>query len=160
MKTKPDSYKPLAGSPENLATSGCRRFLVPIDFSEESLKALRHAHDLAAGGKAELTLLNVIEEPLSFRTLDRVGQQHARKKERLARLEGLAQEETGSGISVKTLVCDGSPAKEITRFAAQTLPDMIIVGRHEHHGFGRWFHGHTASRLARQAPCTLIVLGN
>jgi nucleotide-binding universal stress UspA family protein len=37
---------------------------------------------------------------------------------------------------------------------------LIIVGRHEHHGIGRWFHGHTASRLARQAPCPVMVLGN
>src|SRR5882724_5847128 len=86
-----------------------RRFLVPIDFSEASLKALPHAQQLAAGEKVELTLLNVIEEQLSFRTLDRIGQQKAIKKDRLAQLESLARdrEETEPGISIKTSVCDG-----------------------------------------------------
>jgi nucleotide-binding universal stress UspA family protein len=115
---------------------------------------------MAAGQNVELTLLNVIEEPLSFRTLDRVGQQIARKNERLALLERLAREEAAAGVSTKTLVCDGSPATEITRIAARNLHDMIIVGRHQHHGIGRWLHGHTASRLARQAPCPVMVLGN
>ncbi len=36
--------------------------LVPIDFTEQSLIALREAENLAKTSKAELTLLSVIEE--------------------------------------------------------------------------------------------------
>jgi universal stress protein A len=140
--------------------SVCRRFLVPIDFSDASLKALRYARQLAAGAKAALTLLNVIEEPLSFRNLDLARQQRQRKGERLAKLESLARREVGPGIPLNTLVCDGSPVEEITRLAASIGSDMIIVGRHAHRGLRRWFHGHTALRLVGRAACPVVVLGD
>src|SRR5947209_998709 len=72
-----------------------KEILVPIDFSKASVNALRHARELAKGEHARLTLINVIEEPRSFRTLDVVGQKHARHGEHAARLQELADRELG-----------------------------------------------------------------
>ena len=162
MKTKQDSLNRPLGSTEQTATLAASRpqFLVPIDFSEPSLKALRHAQHLAAREEAGITLLNVIEEPQSFRTLNFVGRLRQTKNERLARLQTLARQEIGSNIPVKAVVRDGSPAEEITRVASTSRSDMIILGRHERHGLHRWFHGHTATRLVSRAPCPVMFLGD
>jgi len=153
--------KSVAKSPAETCDAGnvrFRRFLVPIDFSEASLNALRQARLLAVDDQAELTLLNVIEPPLSSRTLDRVGQAAARQQERLAQLESLARREVGSVRCVRTVVCDGSPAEEIAGLAARNRTDLIIVGRHSRRRPWRWLRGHTTNRLLKHAPCPVMVL--
>ena len=139
-------------------TSKHRRLLVPIDFSKASVNALRYARHVASDKDAELTLLHVIEEPLSFRTLDFVGQQRARRRATLAQLDGLAQQEIEPGTPVKTMVCEGSPAEQIRRVASNHGSDVIIVGRQEAGGLAHWFGRDTSSSLANQAPCQVLVL--
>ena len=126
-----------------------REFLVPIDFSESSVKAFRHALGLAAKEKAFLTLVNVVEEPVSFRVLDSLEVEHQRRQEHLKQLEQFAQREAGSQVDVRVLVCEGSPAEQISRVAAKHHAEMIIVGKHKHRGPGQWLHGHTASKIAK-----------
>ena len=136
------------------------RLLVPIDFSEASVNALRYAGQLAGNKDAELTLLHVIDEPLSFRTLDFVGQQNARRRARLAQLDGLAHQVIEPGTPVKTVVCEGSPAEQISRVAAKDRSDVIIVGRHESRRFAHWLRLHTSAALANSAPCQVLVLAD
>ena len=132
--------------------------LVPIDFSEPSVNALRYARALAAGEKAQVILLHVVEEPCSFRTLDAVGQQRARYQQRAGRLQELADRELGSQVATRIEVREGNPSVEIARLASQRHVDLIVVGRHEHHGLWQWMHRHTASRLSKKAPCPVLLL--
>jgi universal stress protein A len=143
-----------------MANAGKKEILVPIDFSESSVKALRHAARLAATDQAHLTLLNVIEEPVSFRTLDLRGQQRRRRQEHTRQLQELARRELGPDVAAGIVICDGNPSREITRLAARQRADLIIVGRHERQGLHRWFHGHTASRIAHNASCPVLVLND
>ncbi len=131
---------------------------MPIDFSEPSVNALRHARELASATKAHLTLLNVVEEHSSFRTLDAAGQRRGRVIERTERLQDLAARELGSKAVADIEVREGSPATEIARLAGQRHADLIVVGGHQHHGIWGWAHGHTAARLSRNAPCPVLVL--
>jgi universal stress protein A len=135
-----------------------KEILVPIDFSEASVNALRYARALAAGQRAHVTLLNVVEEPGSFRTLDAVGQRRACHEQRAGRLQELADHELGSRVAARIAVREGNPCAEIARLASQCHVDLIVVGRHEHHGLWQWMHGHTASRLSKKAPCPVLLL--
>ena len=146
-----------AVTPKGSSSPKQKEILVPIDFSEPSLSALRHARELATQQKARLILLNVIEEPASFRTLDVVGQQRARCKQRSGRLHEIAERELGSQVANTIEVREGKPSVEIARFASQRQVDLIVMGQHQHHGLRRWFQGHTASRLSKNAPCALVV---
>jgi universal stress protein A len=139
---------------------GRKEILVPIDFSESSVKALRHAAGLAAKDQAHLTLVNVVDEPVSFRTLDLPGQQRGQRKEHARQLQELARRELGPDVAAGIVICDGNPSREITRLAARQRADLIIVGRHERHGLHRWFRGRTASRVADTAPCPVVVLND
>ncbi len=137
---------------------GQKEILVPVDFSGESVAALHRAADIAAQEHAHLTVLNVVEEPGSIRTLDATGQQAAHQHEHASRLRQLAERELGPEVSAELLVRDGEPSQEIARVAAQRHADLIVLGRHRHHGLHRWFHGHTASRVARLVHCRVMVL--
>lgn len=135
-----------------------KEILVPIDFSESSVTALRCARALAEGGKTRVILLNVVEEPGSFRILDAVGQQRAGLKQRAERLQELADRELGSQVAARIEVREGRPSVEIVRLASQRRVDLIVVGRHPHHGLRHWLQGHTAAQLSKKAPCPVLLL--
>jgi nucleotide-binding universal stress UspA family protein len=144
-------------SPES-AAADLREILVPIDFSQSSVNALRHAAALAAKTKAHLTLLNVMDEPVSFRALDLAAQEYQRQHDHARQLQQLADRELAPTIAANLLVRTGNPSHEISLVAAQRHSDLIVMGRHEHHGLRRWFHGHTVRRVADNAPCPVMVL--
>lgn len=53
-------------APKESPASRQEEILVPIDFSESSVTALRHARALAQEGGTQVILLNVVEAPGSF----------------------------------------------------------------------------------------------
>jgi universal stress protein A len=132
--------------------------MVPIDFSEASVRALRYVQGLATGRKTYLTLLNVMESPRSFRMLDAAAQERKRKNECMARLRNFARAVVGTGVPIKAIVRTGVPVEEISRLAASYGPDMIIMGRHMQRGFWHWFRRGTVARLVRCATCPVIAL--
>jgi nucleotide-binding universal stress UspA family protein len=137
---------------------GQKEILVPVDFSGESVAALHRAADIAAQEHAHLTVLNVVKEPASIRTLDAAGRQAAHQHDHASRLQQLAERELGSEVSAELLVRDGEPSQEIARVAAQRHADLIVLGRHRHHGWRRWFRSRTVSRVARLVHCRVMVL--
>ena len=146
------------GSSRQSPASKQKEILVPIDFSESSVTALRCARALAEGGRTQLILLNVVEESGSFRTLDEVGQQHACHTQRAKRLQELADRELGSQVATRIEVREGRPSAEIIRLASKSRVDLIVVGRHENHSLWHWLRGNTASQLSKKAPCPVLLL--
>src|ERR1035437_3521678 len=135
-----------------------KEILVPIDFSESSVTALQCARALATGGKTQVILLNVVEEAGSFRSLDVVGQQRACHAQRAERVQELADRELGSQVAARIEVREGRPSAEIVRLASERRVDLIVLGRHEHHGLRHWLQGHTANQLSKKAPCSVLLL--
>ena len=135
-----------------------KEILVPIDFSESSVTALRCARALAEGGRTQVILLNVVESAGSFRILDVVGQQRAYHAERAEQLRELADCELGPQVPTRIEVREGKPSAEIVRLASQRRVDLIVVGRHPHHGMRHWLQGNTASQLSKKAPCPVLLL--
>lgn len=144
--------------PKQSPASKQEEILVPIDFSESSVTALRHARALAAGGRTQVILLNVVEAPGSFRKSDVVRQQRAFYTQRAERLQELADRELGSQVAARIEVREGKPTVEILRLASQRRVDLIVVGRHERHGPRRWLRAHTATQLSKKAPCPVLLL--
>jgi nucleotide-binding universal stress UspA family protein len=130
--------------------------LVPIDFSPESIAALREAASTAVQTHANLTLLNVVEGKALYRgncTPDaqyKVQQSHARQ------MEQLAETVLPADITANLIVVDGDPAGEIKRIAEERHVDCIMIGSHQHRQ--HWFGSGTAKKVHDSAPCKVIVL--
>jgi nucleotide-binding universal stress UspA family protein len=135
-----------------------KTIVVPIDFSESSVKALRHAAAMAERDDARLTLVNVVEEPQSFRTLDAPTRQLQEEQNRALQLQQLAQRELHSNQTIHIEVREGNPPQEIVRLASRQNADLIVVGLGDWHGLQRWFHGHVAARILREACCPVLML--
>ena len=64
---------------------------------------------------------------------------------------------TGGAGDISTDVTVGKPGVEISRYAGSHDVDLIIVGSHQP-GVEDYFLGSTAARVARRAPCSVMIL--
>ena len=140
-----------------------KRILVPIDFSENSKKALRYAQPFAEQFGAEIILLHVVRpmmRPEGYMIVP--GAQESRRvtrmDEREARLGGFRHHEIGDGIKGGTIVQMGEPSREIINVAKARKVDLIVIATHGYTGVKHILLGSTAERVVRQAPCPVLVV--
>jgi len=137
-----------------------KSLLVPVDFSDFSLKALAYANFLAKQSEASLDLLHVVEPS---RIPKGLKMSHADWEELMVHdaacsLRQLAGDEIEQDICVHTEVRVGNPCQEICNAASRQNQDLIVVGTHGRTGLMHLFLGSTAERVVRFAPCSVLVV--
>ena len=140
-----------------------KKILVPIDFSEYSLQALKYVADLAKVFNSEVLLIYVVE-PIIYPPDLSIGQialptlsyqVDEKAKEELNRV---AKEELDSETTVHTIVKLGKPYLEILEVAKAEDVDLIIISTHGHTGVEQILFGSTADKVVRKAPCPVLTL--
>jgi nucleotide-binding universal stress UspA family protein len=140
-----------------------QHLLVPVDFSETSLHALRLAVRLARHGKGRITLLHVgataaemaswsaavPEIMLSWHADMSAEQKHA--------LERIAREEVPEDVAVTCEVREGWAAGTILDVAKEVRADAICLGTHGRTGVERVLLGSVAERVVRGARVPVIT---
>ena len=108
-----------------------KHILVPIDLSDRNARTLRTALALATQSRARVTLLHVVQQvariPLGemrpfYRRLTGTSRR---------RLAVAAKPFTANGITVRTEVPIGEPAREIIRLAQARKADLVVMGSHK-----------------------------
>jgi nucleotide-binding universal stress UspA family protein len=136
-----------------------KRVLVPYDFSDFAELALRYALSLAQEHQAELHLMHVLP-PHSGQAPEIAwyppsGETAYHKTRR--RLEQVIPPEARLWCSVKTVIGEGHPYREVLVYAEKNRIDLISLGAHGA-GFGmRALFGSNVDRVLRQAPCPVLV---
>jgi nucleotide-binding universal stress UspA family protein len=138
-----------------------RRFLVPVDFSESSARALQHAVELAEESGASLVVVYVVPADYGWlgigrdqsRDLDRSLQRQAAD-----RLRSFADENLGHKVSVDLEVRVGRPAEEIVAAATESKCNAIVLSTRGVTGLDRYFIGSVADRVARLASCPVFLI--
>jgi len=135
---------------------------VPFDFSECSAEALSQAREIAARFNAELHLVTVVEPwpPASSVTADvyplyrdYVMQEHARATRQLNEVVAtIAGSET-----VQHATLEGIIEKELLKYIEKNGVDLVVLGTHGRSGLSHWFIGSVAEKLARLAPCSVLI---
>jgi universal stress protein A len=139
---------------------GLKEILVPIDFSDCSMRAARYAEAFAAQFDARVTLLSVIQETKSvfdYGNAEHIASLDFRKKKYSDELARVAK--TGFGnCKTNFLVRVGRPFEEIVSAAAELNSDLIIIATHGHMGLPDGLLGSTTERVVRFAPCPVLVV--
>lgn len=133
--------------------------LVATDFSSVSLEAERAAVALAAGHRAVIHLLHVVEptlddagHPVALANLtELVEQQQVLMDEALARVRRHFDGRTASHLAI------GNAAQEIASAARSLHADVVVVGPHRRGTLSRWVLGSVSEKVARTAPCAVLV---
>ena len=137
--------------------------LVPVDFSDCSLRALDYAIALAMQFNSKIILLHVVEPavyPENYLvvspTLDETNQnllQSARE-----RLAELCHRRIGHRIPAESLVRMGRAHSEIPDTAKALGADLIVLGTHGYTGLKHVLLGSTAERVVRHGPCPVLTV--
>ena len=139
-----------------------KSILVPIDFSDSSKAALRHAVTLAEDYKADISLIHVVE-PEAYSLISELELSQTRitfVESATSRLAALAREEIPASIKVNPWVQIGAPYEQIASAAKILKSDLIIISTHGYTGFRHAILGSTAERVVRYADCPVLVLRN
>ena len=162
MKTKSTKNARTRKSATTASPFRIKSILVPLDFSQPSMKALDHAVSLARQFKAKLTLLHVVEPvatpdfaasfPLAMEDDELMA---SAKKE----LEGsIKTARIPRGMVEKVLVRFGRSFHEIAGAARSRKVDLIIISTHGYTGLKHALLGSTTERVVRHAPCPVLVV--
>ena len=138
--------------------------LCPVDFSEFSVRAYRHALSVAQHYRAKLVALHIVElwryPSLSFvpsgTAYDETCQVLFEKGEQ--ELQELVRSNTLGKTLPELAVEQGTAADTILSVAARLRADGIVMGTHGRRGYDRMMLGSVAERVMRNAPCPVLVV--
>lgn len=117
--------------------------LIPIDFTKQSLLAIKQSYNLAKYTHSKLVLLHVYEK---------TGEESYEALNTLTK-----QTEKESGVPTEFMNVKGDIYDETDRVAEEIGATLIIAGLESHMRF-RNIVGSSASKLIRKAPCPVITI--
>ena len=133
------------------------KIAVAIDFSEQSLKALERASQVAMQHNATLQLVNVIDTK-SFGAVSAYDLKYAEelKKENKSKMESLEKQVVQIGVqSVESVVETGSPKGILTQL---THVDLIVCGATGLNRMEKMMLGSVAEKVVRHAHCDVLIV--
>lgn len=134
-----------------------KHILVPVDFSDQSLDALRMARSIAGDDPSRICVLHV-DEPLhiDWRADTTAIQKEAHDVVRKVLVKFVRAEFGDDGPKTHFIV--GKPVDGIVKFAGKMNADLIVLGTQGRTGMPRVLIGSVAERVVRHAPCPVLVV--
>ncbi|QDU48834.1 universal stress protein [Gimesia panareensis] len=134
-----------------------KKILVPVDFSEASLEAIKKAIEIAEDPSSVTVVhvmipLDLVSPGVLFGGLtDEKRTDHVNKlvKEEFAKHQI-------EGVTFETLI--GDPGIKIADYAKEKEIELIVIPSHGYTGLTRLALGSVAERVLRHAPCPTLVL--
>jgi nucleotide-binding universal stress UspA family protein len=156
---KPDLAVPPAASPIAPELQFAR-ILVPVDFSEHSLKAFQKAVAFARQFGSELILTHIVEQIIypgdwMYPPLAMSDFASEKREEIAGRLKALAAE---SGVRSQQIVRIGRAWQEIVEIAKERKADLLILATHGYTGLKHALLGSVAEKIVRHAPCPVLTV--
>lgn len=138
-----------------------KKILVPIDFSEPSLKALRYAVPFAEEFGATISLVHIREPipyPVDITNISSPSVPGIEEAEAKRKLYDLAYHEIEELVPIDVHVRSGKAPDEIVNLAKALETDLIIIATHGYKGVMHFVMGSTAEKVVRHAPCPVLVV--
>jgi nucleotide-binding universal stress UspA family protein len=134
-----------------------RSILVPVDFTESSLRSLPYALFFAQQFGCSVTLLHVVYLNIAREErgvpLTRLLEEMKSAAERV--LHQIAA--SLNPASAKVVVRIGKPVAEILAEVTEADVDLIVIGRHRRNPILRFFSPSIGGRIISRAPCPSLV---
>jgi nucleotide-binding universal stress UspA family protein len=139
------------------------KILVPIDFSECSLKGLYCAKSWARRFNSKLVLLNsvtfqfyITNDEYARYNLPLLMQQEEKASRR--KMRDLVEKTDWEGLEVKPSLQIGHAGQQICACAHEHRADLIVTSTHGTTGFKHILVGSTAEYVVRHASCPVLVV--
>lgn len=149
------------------ATSFPKKMIVASDGSKHSLHATEKAAQIAKTNDAAVILVHVLHPYVHLATapgpMDLGGQFEADTEESIKKFGEEVMEKSrkpfdDASVKVTTKFLKGSIAPAIIGEAVKDKADLVVVGATGHGGFNGWLLGSVAEKIARNAPCPVLIV--
>ncbi|MFN8613624.1 MAG: universal stress protein [Vulcanimicrobiota bacterium] len=138
--------------PQSSATSQFNHIVVPVDGSSASLTILESLPPLlAAGGKVTLLQSSGVSLYPNYEHKADLVEDYLQRAEARLRLV------SHPGLPLEVVVLEGQPVDDILSWTSQNGCDLIAMTTHGRTGFRRFWLGSICEKVARQAPCHVLV---
>ncbi len=137
--------------------------LVPVDFSDVTVKVVKAATDLARAFGSRMVLLHISEPEPDFVGFEpgpqsvRVGVARDFRAEHV-QLEELKGAITAEGMDVLALHIQGPTAEKILQEAETYQAGLIVMGSHGHGALYSLLVGSATSGVLKSAKCPVLVV--
>lgn len=137
------------------------RILVPTDGSAGTRRAVDHAIRLAEAHGSTVHGLYVVNTAsyasFSMETAwEGIGDMLRDEGE--AAVADIRDRAESAGVPVETAVLEGSPSREIVRYAEDQGCDLIVMGTHGRGGIDRLLLGSVAERVVRASEVPVLTV--
>ena len=135
--------------------------LVPTDGSTATTRAVDHAVELAEFHDATLHSLYVVNTA-TFASLPMEssfeGVASMLDREGEAALDSVDAAAEARGVPTERNLVDGSPAREIVRYAEDAGCDLVVMGTHGRGGIDRLLLGSVTERVVRASNVPVLTI--
>ncbi len=132
-----------------------------VDFSDHSVRALRHAIALAGHFGGRVTVVHVAN-PLLVQAATAAYDIAAMNRDTETQLRALADEIATEAAAwapdIRTIISVGDPATEILKGAEEERADLIVMGTHGRSGYSKMFFGSVTERVLRLSPVPVLAV--
>jgi len=141
-----------------------KRILVPVDGSDSSALALKHAAKLAELTGAELTLFLVMHFPAQLETYSgKLGEAYYLMKDRIKEhaqeiLEKAREDCSAYNLSFTEKSVWGEPANEIIQETQRENYDLVVIGSRGLGEIKGWLLGSVSQRVVRYSKSPVLVI--
>jgi nucleotide-binding universal stress UspA family protein len=159
------TLSPSVEEKRTMGPRGSRCIVIAIDLGRESLAVVRHGIWLAEHFQAKLSAVHVVSPPymvVNEASFEPLGQLELKRvtesltAQRRKDLRALLPESTG--VPVEAVVEIGSTFETLRHIVEERSADLVVMGAGDHGEAGiRWL-GSTCHKMARWAPCPVMVV--
>jgi len=139
-----------------------QNFLVPTDFSTPSLRAFRHAVNLARLYEATVRVLHVVESLpyVALTPTDRLsfGPHPLSEHRGRRRMEAFLGKEGAGDVNIHAHLSYGNPADQILRFADRSDIDLVLLSSHGAENRPHTALGQVATRVLGRMTHPLFLI--
>ncbi|WP_194843453.1 universal stress protein [Paenibacillus sp. B01] len=139
------------------------KILVGYDGSEQSVRALRSAIELASTFKAMLEVVHaynaapvIIGEAVA--ASPPAGAESMRLEAETVAAEARTIIASATDMPIEVMITDGDPGKRVVGLAKERGADLIVVGSHGKGGFKELFTGSVSHYVTQHAPVPVLVV--
>jgi len=141
-----------------------KKILMPVDFSEVSLRAVKHAAGIAKQTSAKLALLHVVNAHYiaqnMFLPIVTIEAGEVEEKA-LAKLNEVATDISSEhGIVVDTIIKTGSPSVVITEVAEEIGASLVVMGTHGYGPLDNIVIGSVALKVLTKGVCPTLAISS
>ena len=139
-----------------------KHIICPIDGSEISDAALKHAAYLSKASGAQLTVLHVVEKwyraagmVTNSEEWSTIHEDWLSKGREL--LETTASRLRDEGLhNIETVLREGDASHEIVAISVEHRADLIVMATHRYSPMGKLFMGSVIDRVTKKSPCPIL----